>query len=94
MDITGCSLTELVDDPLIDLVMKSDRVDRNELELLLQRVARERLRAKQLACISHGCLKIGRSEVSCSLGVHIGNLGGAERTQLPTAVQRHSTTTL
>jgi hypothetical protein len=49
MDITGCSLTELVDDPLIDLVMKSDRVDRNELELLLQRVARERLRAKELA---------------------------------------------
>ena len=49
MDIAGCSLTELVDDPLIDLVMKSDRVDRNELELLLQRVARERLRAKELA---------------------------------------------
>jgi hypothetical protein len=49
MDITGCSLTELVDDPLIDLVMKSDRVDRNELDLLLQRVGRERLRAKELA---------------------------------------------
>ena len=48
MDITGCSLAELVDDPLIDLVMKRDRVDRNELKALLQRVACERLRAKEL----------------------------------------------
>jgi len=48
MDITGCSLAELVDDPLIDLVMKRDRVDRNKLKLLLQRVACERLRAKEL----------------------------------------------
>jgi hypothetical protein len=48
MDITGCSLAELVDDPLIDLVMKRDRVDRNEFRLLLQRVACERLRAKEL----------------------------------------------
>jgi hypothetical protein len=46
MDITGCSLAELVGDPLIGLVMKSDGVDRRELERLLQRVARERLRAK------------------------------------------------
>ena len=45
MDITGCSLAELVDDPLIDLVIKRDRVD---LKLLLQRVACERLRAKEL----------------------------------------------
>ena len=45
MDITGCSLAELVDDPLIGLVMKSDGVDRCELERLLERVARERLRA-------------------------------------------------
>jgi hypothetical protein len=49
MDITGCSLAELVDDPIVGLVMKSDRVDRSELELLLQRLARERLRAKQAA---------------------------------------------
>jgi hypothetical protein len=49
MDIAGCSLIELVDDPLIGLVMKSDRVDRRELELLLERVAGERVRASQLA---------------------------------------------
>ena len=40
MNITGCSLAELMDDPLIDLIMKSDRVDRRELELLLERAAR------------------------------------------------------
>ena len=45
MDIAGCSLAELVDDPLIGLVMKSDGVERRELERLLERVARERLRA-------------------------------------------------
>jgi hypothetical protein len=49
MDIAGYSLAELVDDPLIGLVMKSDGVDRSELELLLERVARERLRATRLA---------------------------------------------
>ena len=46
---TGCSLAELVGDPLIGLVMKSDGVERSELERLLQRVARERLQAKGLA---------------------------------------------
>ena len=40
MDIAGCSLAELIDDPLINLLMKSDRVDRREIELLLERVAR------------------------------------------------------
>jgi hypothetical protein len=40
MDIAGCSLTELIDDPLINLLMKSDGVDRREVELLLERVAR------------------------------------------------------
>jgi hypothetical protein len=49
MDITGCSLAELVDNPLIGLVMKSDEVDRCEFELLLVRVARERLRATRPA---------------------------------------------
>ena len=49
MDIAGCSLAELVDDPLIGLVMKSDGVDRCELELLFERVAHERLRATRLA---------------------------------------------
>jgi hypothetical protein len=49
MDITGCSLAELVDDPLIGLVMKSDAVGRCELNLLLERVANERLPATRLA---------------------------------------------
>jgi len=49
MDITGCSLAKLVDNPLIGLVMKSDEVDRCEFELLLVRVARERLRATRPA---------------------------------------------
>jgi hypothetical protein len=49
MDIAGCSLAELVDDPLIGLVMKSDGVDRYELKRLFERVARERLRATRLA---------------------------------------------
>jgi hypothetical protein len=40
MDIAQCSLAELLDDPLIGLVMKSDGVDRRELELLLEQVAR------------------------------------------------------
>ena len=51
MDITGCSLAELVDDPLIGLVMKSDGVDRCELNLLLERVAGERLPATRLASL-------------------------------------------
>jgi hypothetical protein len=49
MDIAGCSLAELIGDPLIGLVMKSDGVERSELERLLQRVAHERLQAKGLA---------------------------------------------
>lgn len=44
VDTAECSLTELVEDPLIGLVMKSDGVDRCELELLLEYVARERMR--------------------------------------------------
>jgi hypothetical protein len=40
MDIAQCSLAQLIDDPLIGLIMKSDGVDRGELELLLERVAR------------------------------------------------------
>ena len=44
MDIVTaeCSLAELVHDPLIGLVMKSDGIDPGELELLLERVARDR----------------------------------------------------
>jgi hypothetical protein len=42
MDIAECSLIELMDDPLIGLVMRSDAVDRHELELLIARIARQR----------------------------------------------------
>lgn len=37
-----CTLAELVRDPLIGLVMKSDGVDRHSIELLFERLARER----------------------------------------------------
>ena len=40
MDIAGFSLAELIDDPLIGLIMKSDGVDRHELKLLLERATR------------------------------------------------------
>ena len=39
MEIAGCSLAELIDDPLTGLIMKSDGVDRHELKLLLEQVA-------------------------------------------------------
>ena len=39
--IAQCPLAELMADPLIGLVMKSDGVDRRDLELLLERVARD-----------------------------------------------------
>jgi hypothetical protein len=39
MAITECSLAELMEDPLVGLVMQSDGVDRCELELLFERVA-------------------------------------------------------
>jgi hypothetical protein len=45
MNIAECSLAELMEDPLVGLVMKSDRVDPCELELLFERVVRERMRA-------------------------------------------------
>ena len=40
MGFAGCSLAELIYDPLIGLVIKSDGVDRRELGLLLERAAR------------------------------------------------------
>jgi len=43
--ITQRSLAELMADPLIGLVMRSDGVDRRDLELLPERVARERAAA-------------------------------------------------
>jgi hypothetical protein len=45
IDIAECSLAELIDDPLIGRLMKSDAVDRRNLEALLERVAREWERA-------------------------------------------------
>jgi hypothetical protein len=41
MDIAECSLAELMEDPLVRLVMKSDGVDRRELELLIGRIMGE-----------------------------------------------------
>jgi hypothetical protein len=40
MAIAECSLAELMEDPLVGLVMQSDGVDRSELELLFERVGR------------------------------------------------------
>jgi hypothetical protein len=37
---TEYSLVELVEDPLVGLLMKSDGVDRRSIELLFERVAR------------------------------------------------------
>ena len=40
MAIAECSLAELMEDPLVGLIMQSDGVDRCELELLFERVGR------------------------------------------------------
>ena len=40
--IAECSLAELVEDPLVGLLMKSDGVDRRSVEHLFERVARRR----------------------------------------------------
>jgi len=42
--IAECSLAELVEDPLVGLLMKSDGVDRRSVELLFERVVRGRAR--------------------------------------------------
>ncbi len=39
---SGWSLAQLVSDPLIGLVMQSDGVERHSIELLFERLARER----------------------------------------------------
>jgi hypothetical protein len=41
MAINECSLAELMEDPLVGLVMQSDGVERCELELLFERIGRE-----------------------------------------------------
>jgi hypothetical protein len=43
----SCSLVELMEDPLIGLVMKSDGVDRHSLELLFGRLASKRAHATE-----------------------------------------------
>jgi hypothetical protein len=40
MDVAECSLADLMDDPLVGLVMKSDGVNRAELKPFFERVAR------------------------------------------------------
>jgi len=40
--IAECSLADLVEDPLVGLMMRSDGVDRHTVELLFQRVAQAR----------------------------------------------------
>lgn len=40
--IAESTLAELVEDPLVGLVMKSDGVDRRAIEILFERIARER----------------------------------------------------
>ena len=67
MDIAECSLAELMDDPLIGLVMKSDAVDRRELELLLAQVTHQRWLATAPANSYRAlCGSKLRSGVKCS----------------------------
>ena len=46
------TLAELVRDPLIGLVMKSDGVDRRSIERLFERIARERPNATRRAAVA------------------------------------------
>jgi hypothetical protein len=69
MDIVSaeCSLAELVRDPLIGLVMKSDRVDPGELELLLEQVARDRAGGINRTDLKVCCSRIPTTEAApCS----------------------------
>ena len=43
-EIAEYSLIELIQDPLIGMIMKSDGIDRRSIERLFERVARERMR--------------------------------------------------
>jgi hypothetical protein len=56
MDIAECSLAELMEDPLIGLVMKSDGVERCELELLLERVVHDRHANRRQHTVGFGAL--------------------------------------
>jgi hypothetical protein len=50
--IAEFSLADLVGDPLVGLMMKSDGVDRRSVELLFERVARDR--AQDLSSVQPG----------------------------------------
>jgi hypothetical protein len=50
--IAEFSLADLVGDPLVGLMMKSDGVDRRSVELLFERVARDR--AQDLSSVRPG----------------------------------------
>jgi hypothetical protein len=43
-EFAECSLAELVEDPLIGLMMKSDGVDRRRVELLFEHLSQTRVR--------------------------------------------------
>ena len=48
--ITEYSLAELVDDPLVGLLMKSDGVDPRSIEVLFERVARSARYRETASC--------------------------------------------
>jgi len=47
---TEYSLDELVEDPLVGLLMKSDGVDRRSIELLFERIARSDRYREAIPC--------------------------------------------
>ena len=64
--IAELSLTELVSDPLIRLLMKSDGVDRRNIELLFKRLAQRRkhslrpLSVPRATCPARTTLEVSR----------------------------------
>ena len=92
MAIAECSLAELMEDPLVGLVMQSDGVDRCELELLFERVGRRRAPADRLQSIESAlrtdgaCVFRGGDFDRWDLEVRGSMLGAA---RLRTAVEEH-----
>jgi hypothetical protein len=62
-NIAEWPLAELVEDPLIGLVMKSDGVDRRSLECLFERIARARIRGDQALRLRLGDKEIKRCTI-------------------------------
>ena len=82
MDIAGCSLAELIDDPLIGLVMKSDGVDRRELERLLERVARTAIAGAPICGTPVKTVATttdSRSPISLEVGTEVGRVNRGRR---------------